>query len=283
MVIGYGIATRRLRALVPKEINRVSRLSLPVVIPYEQSQKRIFNMTLVRYSSSQSSGETLTFDTNNTLVGTPEERMMNVFGGRIKGDSRQSSSRREIGEPRIIAGVLVPAKPTEPNNCCMSGCVNCVWEQFNDDLKDWRRLRTEAAQKLNKTEREWPADFNPPLNILEMKNVPKELRKTKLKMTNKKRISSSAYFPTKSKPGAQHAKSVVPELNPELEDKDDWENVPVSFRVFAETEKKMKARKLEKQRRREEEERKAKEAAAGAGGVSPQQPTVQDTTQSTTL
>ncbi|ODQ61828.1 hypothetical protein WICANDRAFT_16134, partial [Wickerhamomyces anomalus NRRL Y-366-8] len=167
----------------------------------------------------------LTFEGNTTLVGTPEERMMNVFGGRIKGDARQSSSRREIGEPRMIAGVLVPHKPTEPNNCCMSGCVNCVWEQYNDDLKDWRRLRNEAAIKLNQTDRIWPSDFNPPLAALEMKN---------------------------SKPGAQHARSVVPELNQDLEDKEDWENVPVSFRVFAETEKKMKARQLERKRRREE-------------------------------
>lgn len=279
MVIGYGIATRRLRAFVPRGITRLSRGRSPLAIPQETSQNKMF---LVRFSSSQSSSETLTFDTNNTLVGTPEERMMNVFGGRIKGDSRQSSSRREIGEPRMIAGVLVPSKPTEPNNCCMSGCVNCVWEQFNDDLKDWKKLRSEAAGKLNKTDREWPADFNPPLNLLEMKNVPKELRKTKLKMTNKKRISSAAYFPTKAKPGAQHAKSVVPELNSEQEDKDDWENVPVSFRVFAETEKKMKARKLEKQRRREEEERKAKEAASGSDST-PQQPPIQDTTQSTTV
>ncbi|CAM9013442.1 unnamed protein product [Wickerhamomyces anomalus] len=255
MIIGRGVLLKEMQSLAPRQLLlSTSERLFPVTISKKPQS--------VRYNSSTNeSTHPLTFEGNTTLVGTPEERMMNVFGGRIKGDARQSSSRREIGEPRMIAGVLVPHKPTEPNNCCMSGCVNCVWEQYNDDLKDWRRLRNEAAIKLNQTDRIWPSDFNPPLAALEMKNVPHELRKTKLKLTNKKKISSSAYFPTKSKPGAQHARSVVPELNQDLEDKEDWENVPVSFRVFAETEKKMKARQLERKRRREETERKAREAS----------------------
>lgn len=27
----------------------------------------------------------------------------------------------------IVAGVRIPPKPLEPDNCCMSGCVNCTW------------------------------------------------------------------------------------------------------------------------------------------------------------
>ncbi|CCH45071.1 hypothetical protein BN7_4649 [Wickerhamomyces ciferrii] len=213
-------------------------------------------------NSSQESNQTLTFEGNTNLVGTPEERMKNVFGGRIKGDARQSSSRKLAGQPRMIAGVLVPDRPTEPDNCCMSGCVNCVWEQYNDDLKDWRTLRNEAAQNINKTDQIWPEDFHPPLVALDMKNVPQDLKKTKIKMSQpKKKLSSSAYFPTKStgvKPGAQHARKVAKELVEDESDKDDWENVPVSFRVFAETEKKMKAKKAERLRKLEEE-KKAKE------------------------
>lgn len=266
MIIGRGIVSRRAHTFIPRRFLANTRGMFPIssgrdpLIKGASSTNLLIPERLNSSTSTPNDSQTLTFEGNTTLVGTPEERMMNVFGGRIKGDVRQSSSRREIGQPRMIAGVLVPHKPTEPDNCCMSGCVNCVWEQFNDDLKDWRRLRNEAAQKLNKTDNIWPTDFNPPLATLEMKNVPQELRKTKLKLTNKKKISSSAYFPTKAKPGAQHARRVVPELNQDLEDKDDWENVPVSFRVFAETEKKMKAKQLERKRRREEEERKAKEA-----------------------
>ncbi|KAI1003601.1 hypothetical protein K3495_g4604 [Podosphaera aphanis] len=31
----------------------------------------------------------------------------------------------------------IPHKPKEPDNCCMSGCVNCVWEIYTEDLEAW--------------------------------------------------------------------------------------------------------------------------------------------------
>lgn len=48
----------------------------------------------------------------------------------------------------MVAGVLVPPRPEEPDNCCMSGCVNCVWDRFRDDMEDWSSKTQEAERRL---------------------------------------------------------------------------------------------------------------------------------------
>lgn len=142
---------------------------------------------------------------------TAEERIRKVFGGRIKGEDRVSSSRILMGEPRIIAGVKVPDKPQEPDNCCMSGCINCVWEIYNDDIKDWEAKRRLAAGKLVKKGGIWPADFYPPVKLLRPENLPESLRGKNI--DNKEQDDGA------------------------------WNRVPVEMRVFAELEKKIKGRK----------------------------------------
>ena len=47
----------------------------------------------------------------------------------------------------MIAGVLVPPRPEEPDNCCMSGCVNCVWDAYRDDIEEWAAKSAEARRK----------------------------------------------------------------------------------------------------------------------------------------
>jgi hypothetical protein len=49
----------------------------------------------------------------------------------------------------MVAGIWVPPKPVEPDNCCMSGCVNCVLGQFIEDLEEWKDAvrRVELRQK----------------------------------------------------------------------------------------------------------------------------------------
>lgn len=115
----------------------------------------------------------------------------------------------------MIAGVTVPDKPTEPDNCCMSGCINCVWELFNDDLKHWNDKRKEAALKLKQKGGRWPEDFHAPVKYLDRGNLPKSLANADVSEENEK---------------------------PDL---DVWGDVPVSIKVFVETEKKMKARRKE--------------------------------------
>lgn len=69
-----------------------------------------------------------------------------VFGSKLAGPlARQEKIARES---TMIAGVLVPPRPDEPDNCCMSGCVNCVWDQYRDELEEWAAKSAEARTKL---------------------------------------------------------------------------------------------------------------------------------------
>jgi hypothetical protein len=55
-------------------------------------------------------------------------------------------------ESRLVAGVLVPPRPEEPDNCCMSGCVNCVWDRYRDEMEEWAGLSAEAERRLKAME-----------------------------------------------------------------------------------------------------------------------------------
>ncbi|KAJ5681566.1 uncharacterized protein N7477_001506 [Penicillium maclennaniae] len=82
---------------------------------------------------------------------TPRDRMAIVFGTRLAGPGRQS--RYNPGETppehlwRTINGVPIPPRPDEPDNCCMSGCVHCVWDDFRDEMEDWAARLSKAKAK----------------------------------------------------------------------------------------------------------------------------------------
>lgn len=48
---------------------------------------------------------------------------------------------------RTVNGVPIPPRPAEPDNCCMSGCVHCVWDDYRDEVEKWAvRLRQAQAK-----------------------------------------------------------------------------------------------------------------------------------------
>lgn len=47
-----------------------------------------------------------------------------------------------------VAGVKIPPKPEEPDDCCMSGCVNCVWDRYQDEMEDYLGAKRLADQAL---------------------------------------------------------------------------------------------------------------------------------------
>lgn len=217
----------------------------------------------------------MTFNGNKEgVAGTAEERMSFYFGaGRLRGEPPKSSSRRIIGKTRTVAGVQVPSKPVEPDNCCMSGCINCVWEVFNDDLREWRRKRKEAAQSIRNTEDIWPAEWYPPLPYLSLKNVPESLKTEKIHMDRqrenqkRKNATTAGLFPQRKGPlptSVQQAKRrnlEKREQEPErqdaadtskedkneeaiYDDDDGWQNVPIYIRAFAEFERNKKIQRM---------------------------------------
>ncbi|KAK9469463.1 oxidoreductase-like protein [Lipomyces arxii] len=95
---------------------------------------------------------------------SPQERARIVFGSRLAGPARRAALESTY---RNILGVKVPSRPTEPDNCCMSGCVNCVWELYRDDFEDWQDRKRKAMKKLIDNNRLdlWPADFGDVPNL----------------------------------------------------------------------------------------------------------------------
>lgn len=71
-----------------------------------------------------------------------------VFGSRLAGPVER---RRELDLASTkIAGIMVPPRPEEPDNCCMSGCVNCVWDRYRDELEEWATASAQARSVLEK-------------------------------------------------------------------------------------------------------------------------------------
>lgn len=160
-------------------INQTQRLHAFGKYAYYDSVVEIGHLNMVRSDAyyvarqrnQQEQPASLVFDTrskDHTLT------FSEVFGGSTK--TATKSSRRDLSyrlESKKIGGVKVPKRPIEPDNCCMSGCINCVWELFNEDLEDWKFKRIEAAKQLLKQDKndknleKWPADWDAPPKILD--------------------------------------------------------------------------------------------------------------------
>ncbi|KAL4915179.1 hypothetical protein BDW62DRAFT_212908 [Aspergillus aurantiobrunneus] len=71
-----------------------------------------------------------------------------VFGTRLAGPGR--SSRYHPGSTstwKNVNGVPIPPRPEEPDNCCMSGCVHCVWDDYRDEMEEWADMLAQAKSK----------------------------------------------------------------------------------------------------------------------------------------
>ena len=69
-----------------------------------------------------------------------------VFGSRLAGPAER---RAEITKAsQNVAGILVPPRPDEPDNCCMSGCVNCVWDRYGDEMEEWAEQSAKARTRI---------------------------------------------------------------------------------------------------------------------------------------
>lgn len=69
-------------------------------------------------------------------VPAPTEPLV-IFGSRLAGPAARN--REGWGDSR----------PPEPDNCCMSGCVNCVWDAYREEVEEWA-----ARQRQGQIERQ---------------------------------------------------------------------------------------------------------------------------------
>ncbi|KAF1732730.1 UPF0651 protein, mitochondrial [Beauveria bassiana] len=80
---------------------------------------------------------------------TAAERARVIFGSRLLGPAeRADRAAGRAAQSTTIAGVRVPPRPEEPDNCCMSGCVNCVWDLYREDMEEWTLASSEARRRL---------------------------------------------------------------------------------------------------------------------------------------
>ncbi|KAF2818976.1 hypothetical protein CC86DRAFT_308117 [Ophiobolus disseminans] len=86
----------------------------------------------------------------DTLTKTQKELLLEkartVFGSRLDAPAER---RKEIeAASQVVAGITVPPRPEEPDNCCMSGCVNCVWEMYRDEMEEWAAKSAQARAAM---------------------------------------------------------------------------------------------------------------------------------------
>jgi hypothetical protein len=89
---------------------------------------------------------------------SPTDRMSIVFGSRLAGPGDRSARYSHNNMPpestwKMINGVLIPPRPVEPDNCCMSGCAHCVWDDYRDDTEQWAHRLKEAQAKAGVAKR----------------------------------------------------------------------------------------------------------------------------------
>ncbi|KAI4212693.1 MAG: hypothetical protein LQ351_004584 [Letrouitia transgressa] len=77
-------------------------------------------------------------------LGQPKRDPSVIFGTPLAGPSA-ARRRAGYGESPSQGGL---ERPREPDNCCMSGCVNCVWDAYREEVEAWAE-RTKAAAAVN--------------------------------------------------------------------------------------------------------------------------------------
>lgn len=115
--------------------------------------------------------------------------------------------------------MLVPPRPEEPDNCCMSGCVDCVWDRYRDEMEVWAAATTRAEEAV------------------------RTLGATPDHDASGARLDGDPGTATKTSASAsseEMAKTDRPKIAKDFWDDDLYSNVPVGIREFMKHEKRLK-------------------------------------------
>jgi hypothetical protein len=86
----------------------------------------------------------------------PKQGLGIVFGSRLASPGYSPDKASSESTWQEINGIRVPPRPEEPDNCCMSGCVNCVWDGYRDELESWAQRVQEAQSRRPQKKRKAP-------------------------------------------------------------------------------------------------------------------------------
>lgn len=144
----------------------------PLPLPSEKAKKppATENVESNKETSAQKSENFSSTTTTTTTTQSAEERIKLIFGSRYYGPKEKADREAaRIAKSTYIGGTLVPPKPTEPDNCCMSGCVNCVWDLFREDMEEWSLKNAEAQKSLQNAESSLDSDGGGSWHVQETK------------------------------------------------------------------------------------------------------------------
>ncbi|KAI9933413.1 hypothetical protein ASPWEDRAFT_43221 [Aspergillus wentii DTO 134E9] len=148
---------------------------------------------------------------------SPQEKMSIVFGSRLTSPGRSSRYNPSTTSPesswKTVNGVPIPPKPEEPDNCCMSGCAHCVWDDYRDEMEDWAGRLVKAKAK-----------------------GASQIATAEIRQTPRPEVDSASTSMDDDGGGSDTNWS-IPEQNDDL-----FASIPVGIREFMKTEKKLKQR-----------------------------------------
>ena len=177
-----------------------------------------------------------TFEPQTSTTDDAQARARIIFGSRLAGPAERAERLAAIKKKtRRIAGVLVPPKPEEPDNCCMSGCVNCVWDRFRDEMEEWAAASTEAEQRLRAQE----AGVAAAADSMTKPSTP-TVDRGAISMDDDGGGSAGNWGV-----GEIHQQGAGTKLAKDFWDDELYKNVPVGIREFMKQEKKLKEKHIQ--------------------------------------
>ncbi|XXG95343.1 hypoxanthine-guanine phosphoribosyltransferase [Hypoxylon texense] len=164
-----------------------------------------------------------------------QEKARIIFGSRLAGPAERAERLEAIrNRSTLIAGVLVPPRPEEPDNCCMSGCVNCVWDRYRDEMEEFAAasVRAQEALQAQRLQKEPPS---PEIPAAIKEGIREGLHGT----TNAGSMDDDGGG---SETNWQADLKMVdrPKIAKDFWDDDLYKNVPVGIREFMKQEKRLK-------------------------------------------